>query len=66
MSDTFKISEDGESITCLRCYMTSYNLNDVRHRYCGYCHVFHLDNKVLRGPTVSRGAEIAGEESDHQ
>lgn len=29
-----------QSITCPRCGRTSYNTNDVRERYCGYCHVF--------------------------
>lgn len=31
------------SITCPRCGKTSYNLNDVRQRYCGNCHWFHDD-----------------------
>jgi hypothetical protein len=26
------------SYTCLRCGRTSYNENDVQHRYCGHCH----------------------------
>ncbi len=41
--DTFKISEDGKSITCLRCKRTSYHPRDVEHHYCGFCHVFHDD-----------------------
>lgn len=36
----FRINGE-KSITCLDCNRTSYNLNDVRHRYCGHCHVFH-------------------------
>jgi hypothetical protein len=41
---TFTLSVDGRvSITCKRCKRTSYNLNDVEQRYCGYCHVFHDD-----------------------
>ena len=28
------------SFTCRDCGMTSYNLNDVKHRYCGRCHKF--------------------------
>lgn len=28
------------SITCPKCGRTSYNLNDVKQRYCGACHVF--------------------------
>lgn len=29
------------SITCPQCQMTSYNANDIRQQYCGYCHQFH-------------------------
>jgi len=29
------------AIKCLKCGMTSYNPNDVRHKYCGKCHEFH-------------------------
>lgn len=39
----YTISGDGKSITCNRCGRTSYNLNDVKHKYCGHCHVFHED-----------------------
>jgi hypothetical protein len=28
-------------ITCPRCKRVSYDANDVRERYCGYCHQFH-------------------------
>lgn len=40
---TFEISPDGKTITCLKCKVTSVNLNDVREHYCGHCHVFHDD-----------------------
>lgn len=39
---TYSISEDGKSITCHRCGMTSHNENDVGSRYCGKCHMFHV------------------------
>lgn len=29
-----------QSITCLKCGMTSHNPNDVREKYCGHCHEF--------------------------
>lgn len=41
--DTFTVAEDGKSITCKRCGKTSFNMNDVEHHYCGYCHVCHDD-----------------------
>lgn len=38
---SYRIGPGGQSITCLKCNMTSYNVNDVVHRYCGNCHEFH-------------------------
>jgi hypothetical protein len=43
---SFAISPDGKSISCHLCGMTSHNPNDVLHRYCGMCHVFHGDGKA--------------------
>jgi ribosomal protein S27AE len=31
------------SFVCPRCAAVSYNLNDIRERYCGRCHVFFDD-----------------------
>lgn len=28
-------------IKCLRCNKTSYSMSDVKHRYCGYCKMYH-------------------------
>jgi hypothetical protein len=39
----YVISSDGTAITCPRCGRTSHNPNDVRERYCGFCHAFHED-----------------------
>lgn len=36
----YKISDLGDSITCLTCNRTSYNGNDIENRYCGNCHKF--------------------------
>ncbi len=43
---------DGESITCFRCGMTSYNLQDMYRRYCGNCHVFHEADWLEDRPEV--------------
>jgi hypothetical protein len=32
---------EGPSTCCPQCGKRSYNLNDVRERYCGACHMFH-------------------------
>jgi hypothetical protein len=45
---TFTIASDGRSITCGLCGWTSYHPEDVAHRYCGHCHIFHDDAAVVR------------------
>jgi len=32
-------------IRCLNCNRVSYNPNDIRERYCGYCYVFHEERQ---------------------
>lgn len=44
---SFFIGQDGRSITCLKCGMTSYSLDDVRYRYCGNCHIFHEERSQI-------------------
>lgn len=39
--ERFAISAEGRAITCWTCGRTSYHPEDVRHRYCGACSVFH-------------------------
>lgn len=40
---TFAITIVGGAVAirCLLCGSLSANANDVRHRYCGRCHLFH-------------------------
>lgn len=38
---TYKIAEDGSSITCTTCGLTSYHPKDVEQCYCGHCDRFH-------------------------
>lgn len=40
-SPGYRIGSDGRSITCLTCFRQSWNQNDVRNLYCGYCKRFH-------------------------
>ena len=38
--------------TCPQCGIKSWNLNDIRERYCGRCHVFFaLEDRALRQRT---------------
>jgi hypothetical protein len=39
--------EDGKAIHCMVCGMVSWHPEDVRHLYCGWCHVFHEQLIVL-------------------
>ena len=59
MSKFYTISEDGKSITCHACNMTSYSPEDVKHKFCGNCRVFLEDlearfdahrERVLKSP----------------
>lgn len=37
------------SITCPKCGLRSFNVNDIIFRYCGNCHQFHEDmNETAR------------------
>lgn len=40
---SYKIADDGKSITCLRCEMTSHHPGDIEYLYCGHCHMFHIE-----------------------
>jgi ribosomal protein S27AE len=49
-----RISDDGKAITCLKCGMTSHNPNDVAHRYCGRCHIYHFYEAEETPPVKDR------------
>ncbi|WP_405137578.1 hypothetical protein [Nocardia sp. NBC_01388] len=38
------------SITCPVCQWTSYNPQDITHRYCGNCHQYHDTNPAGSKP----------------
>jgi hypothetical protein len=44
---SYIIAADGNSITCVRCGLTSYNANDVAQRYCAKCKLFHKEKGIL-------------------
>jgi protein-arginine kinase activator protein McsA len=50
---TYVEADDGNSITCTRCGMTSFNTNDVAQKYCANCKKFHkryVDSEIRRSP----------------
>lgn len=55
---TYTISPDGKSITCTRCGKTSHNLNDVDHRYCGFCHQYHDVGPLPKSACPTCGYEV--------
>ena len=44
----------GTSITCTGCRITSNNPDDVHHRYCPACHVFHEQARVATVPPQAK------------
>lgn len=44
MNDTYEILDIAgkAAIKCRICGRISYNLNDVRNRYCGHCRKWHV------------------------
>jgi len=69
LTQTVSISEDGKSMTCLKCGNTTHNQNDVDNHYCDYCHVFHDDiwpparKAWLEGPTEGKSIEAVSARS---
>jgi ribosomal protein L37E len=55
MSKRYTIGNEGKSITCHRCGMTSWSAGDVSHHYCGNCNVFH--DEVQRFEDFVRSVE---------
>jgi hypothetical protein len=47
---SYVIADDGKSIICLKCGMTSYSQGDISHLYCGNCHAFHEGEMQRRMP----------------
>lgn len=37
----YEIVSGGIGIKCLVCSMTSFHPEDIEHKYCGNCHIFH-------------------------
>jgi len=48
MKTTYQIITDDkgndQAIKCLLCGLTSYHPKDVKHLFCGKCHIFHSED----------------------
>lgn len=40
---TYLLVQGGTAILCLRCGFRSFHPEDIRQRYCGHCHQFHVE-----------------------
>jgi hypothetical protein len=49
------------SLTCPHCGRTSYNVNDLTNRYCGWCHVFLDDAPGVTTPGRYYGRTDTGQ-----
>lgn len=51
-------SKNGQpNITCTLCGLTSYNYNDIKHLYCGFCHMWHTDTESIKQQTINQNSE---------
>ncbi len=60
MSRSYIIRDDGDGtgcITCFTCGYTSWNDNDVKNHYCGFCRVFLDDPEPDSTPQDGNPAE---------
>ena len=59
---------DYPCILCLVCNRISFNPNDIKHRYCGACHLFLNDlPEAFRQPNTAGGRpglRLTGAEGD--
>jgi len=49
-----RTTEDGEAIGCRVCGTVSYHPEDVAHRYCGSCHLYHEQRQRGAPPKGTR------------
>lgn len=48
VTPAYVLASDGTWIKCSRCGKVSYNLHDVWHLYCGYCHHYHESGEIIQ------------------
>lgn len=60
---TYELLDEGRSIRCHRCGLTSQNPNDVEQRYCGRCKLFHEDIAELLAERTALRARVTTLES---
>lgn len=42
----WKYPETFPNIECPKCNRTSYNINDIKYKFCGNCNEWHADMKL--------------------
>lgn len=48
-------------ICCLICGKKSFNPHDIENRYCGHCHIFHMDMMVFSEESAKQKENIKDE-----
>lgn len=47
-----------ESITCPICNKTSYHPEDIKNKYCGFCHEWHENMGITRVEVINHSKYI--------
>lgn len=43
---SYELTHAGTAIRCNICGMTSFHLDDIEHKYCGKCRMFHDEHTI--------------------
>lgn len=58
---SYVIVDDGRAakgIKCLRCGRVSYYVEDIKHRFCAWCCMFHEDPADMKPPGPQRDGYV--------
>ena len=53
----FVKKNDHEAIKCLVCGLISCNSDDIKHKFCGFCRMFHESHYLVRKQIIDNNKE---------